>query len=90
VEYRGHDGIRAFWSDWKSIWRELTIDPQEMVDAGDSVVVRSKFTGVGRHGVEVSTVFNQVYTFTDDGRLIRFQSFGTWEEAMRAAEAARV
>jgi ketosteroid isomerase-like protein len=37
--YRGHDGFRQFWRDYLSAWEEVEFILDEIIDAGDQVVV---------------------------------------------------
>src|SRR4051812_28308723 len=83
TEYRGLDGVRQFWRDWRDAWEELVIVPGEAVEGAASILVLGRFDGVGRAGLKVSRRFAQVYTFRD-GLLLRFKSYPTWEEALAA------
>jgi ketosteroid isomerase-like protein len=49
--YRGHEGVRAFWREWLSAWRDLEFEIQGVRDAGDDVVllIRDQHQW-GRHG----------------------------------------
>jgi ketosteroid isomerase-like protein len=82
-EYRGHDGVRGFWEDWKGAWQELTLEPLRMVDAGDSVIVLARFDGIARGNLKVSMNITQVHTMSE-GKLIRLESFVDWDEAVRS------
>src|ERR671930_2032976 len=37
--YRGHEGVRAYWRQWLSAWSDLHFEIQDVVDAGDDVVL---------------------------------------------------
>src|SRR6476469_5336804 len=37
--YRGHEGVRTYWRRWLEAWRDLTFDVQDILDAGDEIVV---------------------------------------------------
>jgi hypothetical protein len=40
--YYGHAGYMASMSDWLSAWVDFLIEPQELIDLGDRVVVLAK------------------------------------------------
>jgi ketosteroid isomerase-like protein len=86
IEYRGHDGVRKFWSDWREGWNELVMVPERMVPSGDAVIVLVRFDGVAREGMQVSRRFAQVYTFRD-GMLVHYQSYPSWDEAVEAVQS---
>ena len=37
--YRGHDGVRAYWRDWLSAWRDLAFEVEDVRSGGDGQVV---------------------------------------------------
>jgi ketosteroid isomerase-like protein len=37
--HRGRDAVRRFFADWVAAWAEVRNEPQELIDAGDRVVV---------------------------------------------------
>lgn len=54
--FHGHDGIRAFFHEWRAFFAEYWAEPEEFVDAGESVIVRIRQGGRGRSstvGVEI-------------------------------------
>jgi ketosteroid isomerase-like protein len=83
VEYRGHEGVRDFWEDWRSVWQEIVVEPERIVDLGDRVLVLARFDGIARGDVRVSSHFGQVYELAD-GKIARFRSFTDWAEAVRS------
>ena len=84
--YHGHAGVQEFWTRWRAAVGKLHFTPQEMIDAGDHVVVvahrraRSEETGL-----EISDLIVQVFTFGDDDKCVQVQEFYGREAAMRAA-----
>jgi len=36
--YHGHEGVRTYWRQWLSAWRDLQFEVQDVRDAGDDVV----------------------------------------------------
>ena len=65
--YHGHEGIEQYWSQWRAAVGQLSFKIEEMIDAGDSVVVVARRQGRGEHsGLEVSDRVIQVYEFEGD------------------------
>jgi ketosteroid isomerase-like protein len=83
---KGREEIRRFWEGLDETFEELTLDPQESLDAGDQVAVRLRFHGRGKgSGAELDTeMYHQVTTFRD-GMIVRVEYFTTWAEALEAA-----
>jgi uncharacterized protein len=62
--YVGHQGIEQYWSQWRAAVGQLSFKIEEMIDAGDSVVIVARRQGRGEHsGLEVSDRVIQVYEF---------------------------
>jgi ketosteroid isomerase-like protein len=69
--FHGPDGVREFFRRWVGAFEEWGYDTEELIDAGDSVVVRIHQWGRGKgSGVAVEGRFWQVWTFRD-GKVIR-------------------
>jgi ketosteroid isomerase-like protein len=65
--YVGHQGIEQYWSQWRAAVGQLSFKIEEMIDAGDSVVIVARRQGRGEHsGLEVSDRVIQVYEFEGD------------------------
>ena len=64
--YRGHDGIREFWSSWLAAWETIEFKALAAEDHGDHVVVEVEQRNRGRgsgiavdfHYFQASTVRN--------------------------------
>ena len=84
--YRGPDGIRRFWQAWRDMFDEFHVEPEEMIDAGEDVVVMIRVRGRGREsGVEVDTPsFPQIWSF-EEGRVARVSMHRSRDDALRAA-----
>jgi ketosteroid isomerase-like protein len=85
---RGPDEIRRFWQGLEETFDELTLEPQESVDAGDRVATRLRFHGRGKgSGLEIETeMYHQVTTFRD-GTMVRIEYFPSWREALEATKS---
>ena len=84
--YWGHEGFRNYWRRWLEAWRYIEFDIQEILDAGDEVVVLirnqrqwGRYTGI----VSEIPPFALVYTFRD-GKIVRFRFFPDQAEALKA------
>ena len=69
--YRGHEGVRRFWSEFIDPWESLRIEITDTREAGDTLVVFVKFHGVGMgSGVELTMPFVHLMTYRN--RKLRF------------------
>ncbi len=69
--YRGPDAALEAWGRFLDAWEEMTPDPQEIIDAGDDVVVLLRIRGRGKaSGMEVAEEVGNVITFRD-GQIVR-------------------
>ena len=46
--YHGHDGVREFFREWRAFFAEYHAEPEQFIDADESVVVRVGHRGRGR------------------------------------------
>ena len=83
--YRGREGVRRFWQMWHDSFEGFQIKVEEIIDAGDRIVVLIAATGSGRgSGAEVRTpTFAQVWTYDRD-KLVRVDMM-TEADALEAA-----
>jgi len=81
----GFDAMRSDMARWASAFDELKVTFEEIIDAGDKVVVVAYHQGRGRgSGVEVDTRFYEVYTLRD-GKVSRVDEYIDRAEALEAA-----
>ena len=85
-DYRGHEGFRKWLlEDWGSAWESYTIEPEQYVDAGDSVVSVFTLTARGKgSGVETRRR-NAIVNTVQNARITRVEYYTTEEEARAAA-----
>ena len=85
--YRGLDAVRRaifdpLDSDW---WDDFRADPDELLDAGDSVVVTGRYTGRAKGtGKRLDVPFAHIWGFRD-GKAVSFRQFldtAGWNEAL--------
>jgi ketosteroid isomerase-like protein len=82
--YVGRDAVieasRRYWGTWA----DYSVEIEELIDAGPSVIIVSRERGKGRSsGVPVDRLNPQLWTFRGD-RIIRWESFETRAEALLA------
>ena len=84
--YRGIAGVGRWLQDWNDAWAEWSIEPEEFMDAGDSVVavVRMHAKGMGS-GLELDRRDAIVYRFRD-GKIARADYYNNKAEALEAAD----
>jgi uncharacterized protein (TIGR02246 family) len=80
--YRGHTGIREYFSSFADVWEELQLDPAEIRDLGDRILVIGRWTSRGREsGAEVETPAAWIFAVRD-GRIIFSHAYRDAEEAL--------
>jgi uncharacterized protein len=83
--FRGIDGVRRFWGLWQGEFEDFTVEIEEVIDAGEQVIVMAAVSGTGRgSGVHVrSPSFPHVWTIRD-GLAVRVEMLRTRAEALEA------
>jgi ketosteroid isomerase-like protein len=62
--YHGLKGVEEYWAQWRAAVGQLNFRVEEMIDAGDNVVVVARRQGRGEHsGLEISDRVIQVFHF---------------------------
>jgi ketosteroid isomerase-like protein len=83
--YRGHEGVRRFVADMDEDWSEFRIDPDEIRDLGDRVLVIGVVHALARgSGVRVENLAGFVLDVRD-GRVARLVSYSDPGAARRDA-----
>jgi ketosteroid isomerase-like protein len=81
----GLDAIRDNFEHWKGAWGELEVTVEEVIDAGDRVLLTAHHRGRGRgSGIEVDTRLYTVYTLRD-GKVLRSDEYAERAKALEAA-----
>jgi ketosteroid isomerase-like protein len=84
-DYRGHAGYARWLEDWGAAWAEWSIEPEEFIDAADSVVVFFRMRTKGRgSGVEVERQDAIVFKLRN-GRIVRVDYYNDRRQALEAA-----
>jgi len=87
ASYTGRDELLGFAAAWEEGFEEEHVEPQEVIDMGDHVVVTVHHRGRGKlSGVEIDQRFVMVWTLRD-GRAVRMVMYGTREHALEALGA---
>jgi ketosteroid isomerase-like protein len=87
--YRGHEGFRQYLADTREVWGQFRWEATELVDAGDSVVARTRFVAEGRgSGVPVEAIVYIVWVVRD-GKALSCRGYLDRDEALTAAAAVR-
>ena len=84
--YRGHDGVRAFWRDGLSVFAEIKLEVEDLIEGGgDRVLALVREREIGRaSGVSVETTHFALWTFAD-GMVTRMEIFDDRARAFAAA-----
>jgi hypothetical protein len=83
--YVGPEEVAGYMHTFLEAWSHVTIDAEELIDAGDSVVAAVIQRGVGRgSGADPDFRYFQVWTFRD-GRVVRLEVIRQRDEALEAA-----
>jgi ketosteroid isomerase-like protein len=48
--YHGHDGVGGFFGQLGTYWHELSVEPEEFIDGGDTIVVVARVRGTAAGG----------------------------------------
>jgi ketosteroid isomerase-like protein len=83
--YEGYAGVRERAADQHEVWQRMEFIPQELVDAGDVIVVLGSYHVRARgSGIEFNSPIGSVF-WLERGLIVREHDFGSWEEALRVA-----
>jgi ketosteroid isomerase-like protein len=82
--YRGHDGVRQFWSAWLAAWETIKFETLAAEDQGDHVIVEVHQRNRGRtSGVTLDFRYFQVFAVRD-GKVTACFVAETRAEALKA------
>jgi ketosteroid isomerase-like protein len=85
TSYDGHAGLRELAADLREAWERIELIPQEIVDAGNPVVILGDVRLRARgSGVEFESPIGSVL-WSERGMATLERDFGDWDEALRAA-----
>lgn len=81
--YRGYEGMRRYYADVQAHWRELTVDPTHLREAGNAVVALGHVNGASDAGVLRDAPTTWVFKFRD-GLVAHIQIFSDQRLAREA------
>jgi ketosteroid isomerase-like protein len=85
--YRGPEGFRKMMVSWREAWDEFRIEPIELIQQDDFVIVPLRQFGRGRgSGIEVEMELTQLMQVRD-GRLVQWRLFRQTADALAHARA---
>jgi len=83
--YHGHAGLRRWFGEWYEAWKDLEEDCEEMIEAGDKVVVVTTARARGRvSGADVEWLHRAGVWTLREGKVVRVVWFPTRREAFEA------
>jgi ketosteroid isomerase-like protein len=82
--YHGHEGVERFFREWLGAWSDYRVETREYIDAGGSVVIVFRQSGIGRgSGVRTEREFFGVYDLSDL-KVVRYRQYESRKEALEA------
>jgi ketosteroid isomerase-like protein len=85
TDYSGVEGLIEGWRDWLVAWSKYSVDVEDYLDAGDSVVALATLRGeTERHGVRVEQQAAAVVRVVD-GKIKRLEFHLDRREALASA-----
>jgi uncharacterized protein len=83
--FHGIDEAREYYARWAAAWEEWDWEIEDARESGDLVVSRTWLTGRGRgSGIVLDMRIGQLWRFRDS-KVVRYEAFERWEQALNAA-----
>jgi len=83
--YHGYDGWLRIAAQFGEAWQELRLEIEEIIDAGDNIVLLTNMIGLSKSGVKLDQTVGQVWTFRH-GKIVSDRFFG--EDRVSCLKAA--
>ena len=80
----GRDRALSVIRDVVESWEWVRLEPHELIEVGEHVVVPLTMQGAGRDGIELKSRFTMVWTIRD-GKVVRVCLYQERDEALQAA-----
>jgi ketosteroid isomerase-like protein len=88
--YEGLAGVERYWSQWRAAVGQLNFAIEEILDAGQAVVVMARRQGRGEHsGLQVSDRVIQVFHFNDADKCTEVHEYYDRDAALSAVRGDR-
>ena len=82
--YRGHEGLRRFFRQWREAWEIDEYKCDELIDASDAVISITTQRDRGRaSGLQIERTLAGIWTIRDS-KVVRVVWFPTRQEALEA------
>jgi len=83
--YFGRDGVRAFWTAWTENFEGFRLEVEELIDAGDDVVVVARIRGQGiASGAEIRSSSFAHVARVRDRKIRRWKIYDSAQQALGA------
>ncbi len=83
---QGVEAMSESWRNFLRAWEEFQGVPQEVIEAGNQVLVLNEFGGRGSaSGVPIKGMRGAALFTFERGRVVRLALFTDWDEALEAA-----
>ncbi len=83
--HRGHDGYLRLWESMVEAWPDLRLEPEEVIDLGDRLLVAGRVKAHGSHsGIALDDPMFQLFTLRR-GLVVRQKDFAERDQALEAA-----
>ena len=84
VSVHGFDAVKRYIESFTKHWADIRFEPEQFIDAGDSVVVVARLVGTGkRSGIEVTHRWAYVWTVRGD-KALSMVGYADRAEALKA------
>jgi ketosteroid isomerase-like protein len=83
--YHGPDGVGGFFATLPDTWAELSVGPEEYLDAGDTVVVLGTHRMRGHNGVDGEAGFAHIWDISN-GKVVRFREIADTAKLLPSLE----
>src|SRR5262249_58783862 len=81
----GHEGFLRSTDEAREAFEDFQVEPEDFIDAGDTVVVPVRISGRGRgSGIETEIRLAHPWGVRSDGKGVRSEGHETTEEALEA------
>jgi ketosteroid isomerase-like protein len=87
--YHGYQGVESYWAQWRAAVGQLSFKIEELIDAGQSVVVVARRQGRGEHsGLQISDRVIQVFDF-EGATCVRVREYYDRDAALSTMQGGR-